>query len=137
MAGDVPKGFLFPFNKVDHRAGDSLLAFECGHTWTFAKRHSALVDIGHLGRLDGFVAAIVVEHQKTLVCNNFVFVEQLFGAGKIPLGIDMFDVDFSFTGILIFGQQILNVRSNRCVWCKENRHAHLAVERVEKALRFI
>src|SRR6266542_2357596 len=84
-----------------------------------------------------FVATVVIEHQKTLVRDDFVFIEQLLGAGKIPLGIDMLDINLSFTGILIFRQQILNVRGNRRVGRKENGDAHLALERVEETLRFI
>ena len=137
MTSDVTKDLLFSFHKVDHRAGDGLLAFECSHARAFADGHSALVNIGHLRRFDGFVAALVIEHQETLVRDNFVFVEQLLGARKISLGIDVLEVNLSFAGILIFGQQILNVRGNRRIGRKENRDVHLALQRVEETLRFI
>jgi len=137
VTGDITKGLLFPFDKIHHRAGDGLLAFECSHTRAFAERHSALVEFGHLGCLNGLIATLVIEHQKAFVRDNLVFVEQLFGAGKIPLRIDMLDIDLSLTGILIFRKQILNVRSNRSIRRKENGDAHLAPERIEKTLRFI
>ena len=75
VTGDITKGLLFPFDKIHHRTGDGLLAFECSHTRAFAERHSALVEIGHLGCLNCFVATIVIEHQKALVCDNLVLVE--------------------------------------------------------------
>ena len=137
MTIDVTKNLFFPFYQVHHRAGDGLLAFECSHTWAFPEGHSALINIGHLRRLNRFVAAIVIEHQQTLVGDNFVFIEELFGAGKIPVGVDVFDVDLSLAGILIFRQQILNVRGNWRARRKENRDAHLAFERIEETLRFI
>ena len=110
---DVSQGLLFPFQKVDHRAGDRLFAFECGDAGTFAHCHPTLVNIGHLRGLHCFVASVVVEHQKAFVRDDLVFIEQLLGPGKIPLRIDLLDVDLSFPGVLIFGQQILKVRGDR------------------------
>ena len=49
----------------------------------------------------------------------------------------MLDVDLSLTGILIFCKQILNVPSNRRIRRKENRDAHLALERIKETLRFV
>ena len=134
---DVSQGLLFPFDKIDHRARDRLLAFECGDPRAFAERHPALVNIGHLRCLHCFVAPIVVEHQEAFIGDDLVFIEQLLGPGKIPLRIDLLDVDLSFPGVLIFGQQILNVRGDRRARRKENRDAHLALERVKETLRLV
>ena len=103
-----------------------MLAFERGHARAFAESRPTLIKIRHLGGLNRFVATIIIEDQQALVRNDLVFVEQLFGAGKIPLGIDMLDVDFSFASVLIFRQQILHVRSNRRGRGKEDRDAHPA-----------
>ena len=114
-----------------------MLTFECGHAGAFAKGHSALVKIGHLRRFDGFASALVIEYQETFVCDHFIFIEQFLCARKISLGIDVLDVNLSFAGVLIFSQQIQNLPGNRRVGRKENCDAHLALERVEEALRFI
>src|SRR4029077_5014717 len=60
-----------------------------------------------------------------------------FCPGKITLGINVLDVDLAFTCILIFRQQILNVRGNRRAGRKENRDTHLALERFKKTFRVI
>jgi hypothetical protein len=49
----------------------------------------------------------------------------------------LLDVDLSFPGVLILGQQILNVRSDRRAGRKENRDAHVALERVKETLRLV
>jgi hypothetical protein len=100
-------------------------------------RHPALVNIGHLRCLHCFVAPVVVEHQKAFVGDDLVFIEQLLGTGKTPLRIDLLDVDLSFPGVLIFGQQILKVRADRRAGRKENRDPHLALERVKETLRLV
>src|SRR5213592_1277549 len=62
---------------------------------------------------DESLLVLVVNDQKTFVADDFVLVEQLFGARKIAFGIDVLDVDLSFRGVLILGQQILHVRRDR------------------------
>ena len=49
----------------------------------------------------------------------------------------MLDVYFSLTGILIFGQQILNISGDWRRRCKEHRDAHFAFQRVEETLGLI
>ena len=59
---DVTKSVLLPFHKIHHGARDGLLSFECGYARAFTEGHPALIDVSHLGRLDRFVAAFVIEY---------------------------------------------------------------------------
>ena len=58
---DVAKDLLFSLDKIDHRTRDGLFAFECGYSGAFAKCHSALIDVSHLGGLDRLVASFVID----------------------------------------------------------------------------
>jgi len=91
---------LFSFYDVDHRAGDRLLAFECGdrgpspdaiplwqcrpspmpHCFGCARRNRA---------------------PKAFVSDDLVFYRTTFARERIPLRIDLAHVDLSFPGVLI------------------------------------
>ena len=49
----------------------------------------------------------------------------------------MFDIDLSFTGILIFRQQVLNIRGDGRGRWEENCDAHLALQCAQETFRFI
>ncbi len=134
---DVTERVFLAFHQIDHRARDCLLAFESGDLRLLAKHRIALVDLRHLRSLHSFVSALVIENEKALIADHLVFVEELFCAGKIPFRIDIFDVNFSFGGVLVFGEQILHVGPDRIVRAEENCHAHLAFYGIEETLRFI
>ena len=96
-----------------------------------------MIDFGHFGSLHRLVASFVINHQQTLVADDLVFIEHLFGAGKIALGIDVLNVDLSFPRVLIFRQQILHVRADGCVRGKENSNVHLAFDGAEETFRLV
>src|SRR5262249_40001481 len=135
VTSDVAKGLLFSLHKIDHCASDGLFAFERGNARTFAHGHPALVDLSHLGRLDRLVTSLVVDYQERLVGNDLIFIEQLLRPGKIALGVNVLDIDFSPPSILVFRQQILNISTNRRSRWEENSDAHLAFECVKETLR--
>ena len=137
VAEHIAESIFLALDYIHHRARNCLLAFESADTRAFSESHSALVDLRHLGRLHGFVASFVINHQETFVTYHLVFVEHLFRAGKIAFRIDAFDVDLSFARILVFRQQILHVSGNWRARGKENNDPHLAFDGAEETLCLI
>src|ERR1700731_508768 len=137
VAEDVTENVFLALDEIHQRARDRLLAFESPDLWLLAEHRIALVDLRHLGGLDRFVAAVVLENDETFVADDFVFVDDFLGPGKIPVRIDNLDVHFPLRGILIFGEKGGDVRTDRVVRREENRRPHFAFDRLEETFRLI
>ena len=137
MAEHIADDVFLSFHEIDHRARDRLLAFERRDLRRLAEHRIALVDLRHLGCFHRLVAVIVIEDDLTLVADDFVFVDQRFRPRIIPVRVDVLDIDRSFRGILILGQERLHVLADGIVRGEENRHPHFAFDRFQEALRLV
>ena len=113
VAEHIADDVLLSFHEIDHRARDRLLALERRDLRRLAEHRIALVDLRHLGCFHRLVAVVVIENDLAL------------------------DIDHSFRGILILGQERLHVLADGIVRGEENRHPHFAFDRFQEALRLV